>query len=85
MILLLKRDLDNRLLDLQREHGRAERLQKELDNRANLHDYLERLLSGHQKTITTLLTGCNSGISEILSAEDYNRERFVTRLLTSTI
>jgi hypothetical protein len=80
MIVLLKRDLDNRLLDLQRERGLAERLQKQLDNRDKLHSDLQSLRE-NQENITTQLAGCTGGITEVLDAKEHDGERFVKRLL----
>jgi hypothetical protein len=68
MIELLNRDINNRLLDLQRERGLKESLQKQLENREKQQEELKLALSGHQESTAAILSGHQDMLKEVMSA-----------------
>ncbi len=73
---MLKRDLDNRLLDFQRERCQAERLQKQLDDKGKHHEQLKNLLKEYQMSLATQLTRNEGKLSHMLSVGDSNECRY---------
>lgn len=61
---------------MQRERSLAERLQKQLNDKAEQRDKMESLLKEHQENIAAQLVDSTNGIVEILNSKDYN-QRFV--------
>jgi hypothetical protein len=74
LIGILRKDLDDRTLDLQRERGIAECLQKQLDDR--VASYLKSLLKEHHETITTKIAGQESKITDVIRVENENQKRY---------
>jgi hypothetical protein len=68
MIELLNRDINNRLLDLQRERGLKESLQKQLENREKQHEELKAVLSNHQQSTVAILSDHEDLLKGVLSA-----------------
>ncbi len=68
MAALLNRDLDNRLLELQRERGLTERLQKQLEDREKQQEELKLILSKQQLDLSKILARHEDIIEEMLSA-----------------
>jgi hypothetical protein len=67
VIALLKHDLNNRVLELQRERGLTERLQKQLEDRAKQQEELKVILSKQQENTTAILEGHEDIIEEALN------------------
>jgi len=68
MIELLNRDINNQLLDLQRERGLKESLQKQLENREKQQEELKAVLLNHQQSTVALLSGHEDLLKGVLSA-----------------
>lgn len=67
MIELLNRDIDNRLLDLQRERGLKESLQKQLENREKQQEELKAVLFDHQQSTVAILSGHENILKGMMS------------------
>lgn len=67
MVALLNRDLDNRLLELQRERGLTERLQKQLEDREKQQEELKLILLNQEQNTTTILAGHEDIIRDALN------------------
>lgn len=67
MIELLNRDINNRLLDLQRERGLRESLQKQLENRDKQQEELKALLFDHQQSTVVILSGHEDMLKDVVS------------------
>jgi hypothetical protein len=76
-VALLTCDLDNRLLELQRERGLTERLQKQLEDRGKQQEELKLILSQQQQNTTTILAGHENIIGEVLNAGADRGTRYV--------
>jgi hypothetical protein len=74
---ILKTDLNNCLLDLQRERGTTERLQKLLDDRSKQQQDLKDLLAEHLETSTKQIAIREVHIPDVLNAVTGNRTRCV--------
>lgn len=68
MVELLNRDINNRLLDLQRERGLKESLQKQLENREKQQEELKAVLFDHQQSTIAILSGHEDLLRGVLSA-----------------
>jgi hypothetical protein len=67
MIELLNRDINNRLLDLQRECGLKESLQKQLENREKQQEELKAVVFDHQQSTVAILSGHEDMLKDVLS------------------
>jgi len=68
MIELLNHDINNRLLDLQRERGLKESLQKQLENREKQQEELKAVLFDYQQSTIAILSGHEDLLKGVLSA-----------------
>jgi hypothetical protein len=77
MIELLNRDINSRLLDLQRERGLKESLQRQLENREKQQDELKAMLFDHQQSTVGILSGHEDLLKGVLSAGADSALRYV--------
>lgn len=65
---MLKQDLNNRLLELQRERGLTERLQKQLEDREEQQNQLRSIILKQHQDTATILAGHGDAIGNVLVA-----------------
>jgi hypothetical protein len=78
---LLNRDINNRLLDLQRERGLRETLQKQLENREKQQEELKTVLFDHQQSTVAILSGHEDMLKGVLNASAESTLRCVKSVL----
>jgi len=73
---VLRSDLNNRLLDLQRERSKSELLQKQLDDRSKLYEEFKDLLSAHLADTAIQLANHADKFPDVLNALTGHQTRY---------